>query len=46
MAVAAENLGTKPDGPRIKSVHLLGAAMGAKGYWETLSSAVDDAVYC
>ena len=46
MAVAAETLGTKPDGPRIDSVHLLGAAMGAKGQWESLSAAVEDAVYC
>jgi hypothetical protein len=45
MAVAAEALGTKPGGPRLESVHLLGAAIGAKSNWEALTAAVDEAVY-
>ncbi|WP_211340907.1 DUF726 domain-containing protein [Xylanimonas allomyrinae] len=45
MAVAAEALSTKPGGPRVQAVHLLGAAMGAKGDWTALTAAVDDAVY-
>ena len=46
MVVAAETLGTKPGGPRIKAAHLLGAAVGAKGNWDALTSAVDDLVFC
>lgn len=45
MVVAAQMLGTKPDGPRIQAAHLLGAAIGAKSNWDTLTAAVDDAVY-
>ena len=45
MVVAAQALGTKPDGPRIEALHLLGAAIGAKSDWHTLTAAVDDAVY-
>lgn len=45
MVVAAQMLGTKPDGPRIQAAHLLGAAIGAKSNWQTLTAAVDDAVY-
>jgi pimeloyl-ACP methyl ester carboxylesterase len=45
MVVAAQALGTKPNGPRLQSVHLLGAAIGAKSKWETLTARVDDAVY-
>lgn len=45
MVVAAEALGTKPGGPRIQAVHLLGAAIGAKSNWDALTGAVDDAVY-
>ncbi len=45
MAVAAQTLGTKPDGPRIEAAHLLGAAIGAHGDWTTLTAHVDDAVY-
>ncbi|MFD6091426.1 DUF726 domain-containing protein [Oerskovia sp. NPDC060338] len=45
MAVAAEALGTKPGGPRIRSVHLLGAAIGAKSDWRDLTGSVDEAVY-
>lgn len=45
MAVAAQALGTKPDGPRLQSVHLLGAAIGAKPAGDALTAAVDQAVY-
>lgn len=45
MVVAAQTLGSKPDGPRIQAAHLLGAAIGAKSDWGTLTSPVDDAVY-
>ncbi|MFT4468533.1 DUF726 domain-containing protein [Arthrobacter sulfonylureivorans] len=45
MVVAAQTLGTKPSGPRIEAVHLLGAAIGARSDWHTLTAAVDDAVY-
>lgn len=45
MAVAAENLGTKPGGPRLRSVHLLGAAIGARMRVDALTNAVEDAVY-
>ena len=46
MVVAAEALGTKPDGPRIKSLHLLGPAIGARGERDALTAAIDDAAYC
>ncbi|WP_334149794.1 DUF726 domain-containing protein [Microbacterium sp.] len=46
MVVAAETLGTKPDGPRIQSAHLLGAAIGAKSNWDALTAGVDSGVYC
>lgn len=45
MVLAAQTLGTKPDGPRIEALHLLGAAIGAKSDWHTLTAAVDEAVY-
>ncbi|KJL35138.1 hypothetical protein RS86_00521 [Microbacterium azadirachtae] len=45
MVVAAETLGSKPDGPRIQSAHLLGTAVGAKSDWGRLTAAVEDAVY-
>lgn len=45
MVVAAEALGTKPGAPRIQAAHLLGAAIGAKGTWDALTAAVDEAVY-
>jgi pimeloyl-ACP methyl ester carboxylesterase len=45
MVVAAESLGTKPGGPRVQSVHLLGAAIGARSNWDSLTAAVDDVVY-
>lgn len=45
MVVAAQTLATKADGPRIQAVHLLGAAIGAKGDWGDLTTGIDDAVY-
>lgn len=45
MVVAAEMLGTKVAGPRIESVHLLGAAIGARSDWDALTARVDAAVY-
>lgn len=45
MVVAAQTLRTKPGGPRLQAIHLLGAAIGAKSGWHTLTAAVDDAVY-
>lgn len=45
MVIAAQTLGTKPDGPRLEAVHLLGAAIGARSDWHTLTTAVDEAVY-
>ena len=45
MVVAAQTVGSDPDGPRIEAVHLLGAAIGAESDWETLTARVDDAVY-
>ena len=45
MATAAQTLATSPEGPKIDTVHLLGAAIGAKGDWRTLNDAVNDAVH-
>lgn len=45
MAVAAQTLGTKPDGPRIQTAHLLGAAVTADLHGDMLCAAVDEAVY-
>jgi hypothetical protein len=45
MVVAAQTLGTKPGGPTLESVHLLGAAIGREGDWHTLTTAVSEAVY-
>lgn len=45
MVVAAQMLGSKPDAPRVEAAHLLGAAIGSKSNWETLTSAVSEAVY-
>ncbi|EGD44069.1 hypothetical protein NBCG_01657 [Nocardioidaceae bacterium Broad-1] len=45
MVVAAQTLGTKPGGPALESVHLLGAAIGRKSDWHTLTTAVSGAVY-
>ncbi|OZC48468.1 DUF726 domain-containing protein [Rhodococcus sp. RS1C4] len=44
-ATAAETLATSKNKPRIDTVHLLGAAIGAKGDWRLLSKAVTGAVH-
>lgn len=45
MVTAAQTLATNPNGPKITTVHLLGAAIGAKGDWRSVNDAVTDAVY-
>lgn len=45
MVTTAQALGTRDEAPRIDEVHLLGAAVGSKGEWRTLSSAVSGNVY-
>lgn len=45
MVAGAETLGSNPDAPRLESVHLLGAAIGADGDWAKLVQGVDDKVY-
>lgn len=45
MVVAAQAMASKKDGPRVQAMHLLGAAIGGKSDWSTLTAAVDDAVY-
>lgn len=45
LTVAAQTLGTKPNAPKIKTMHLLGTAIGAKSDWTSLSTAVDEAVF-
>jgi hypothetical protein len=45
MVVAAQTMGTKPNGPRIHTAHLLGTAIGAKSDWDSLTAAVEEAVY-
>ena len=45
MVTAAQTLATNTEGPKIATIHLLGAAIGAKGDWRSLNYAVTDAVY-
>lgn len=45
MVTAAQTLATNTAGPKITTVHLLGAAIDAKGDWCSLNDAVTDAVY-
>lgn len=45
MTVAAQVLGTRPDSPRLVAVHLLGAAIAAKGDWTSLAASVEEAAY-
>ena len=40
MATTAQLLGTRVDAPKLEDVHLLGAAVGAKGDWRTLNDSV------
>ena len=45
MVTAAQTLATNPEGPKVATAHLLGAAIGAKGDWRSLNDAATDAVY-
>lgn len=45
LSITATELGTKPDGPRIKALHLLGAAINASGDRAGMTVAVEDGVY-
>jgi len=45
MVTAAQILGTKQSRPHIEEMHLLGAAVGRKGDWRTLSEAVEGNVW-
>jgi len=45
MVVAAQALGTKQDAPKIESMHLLGAAIGAQSDWEKLTAPVETKVF-
>jgi pimeloyl-ACP methyl ester carboxylesterase len=45
MVTAAEALGTRSGPPRIEAMHLLGAAVGRKGHWHRLESAVQGKVW-
>lgn len=42
---AAQALGTRPATPRLETVHLVGAALGANGDWRPLNDAVNDRVW-
>lgn len=45
MVGAAQALAANPTGPRLNSVHLLGAAIGAKGDWADLVAGVEGPVF-
>lgn len=45
MATTAQLLGTRAGAPRLEDVHLLGAAVGAKGDWRTLNDSVTGNVW-
>lgn len=45
MVVAAQALGTRTRAPQLRAVHLLGAAVPAKGDWRTLNDSVLDGVW-
>ena len=45
MVVAAQALGTRSQAPQLQAVHLLGAAVPAKGDWRTLNDSVLDGVW-
>ena len=44
MLRTAELLASRPGGPRLEAVHLLGAAVGARGDWGLLNDSVTDCV--
>lgn len=45
MLTAAQALGTRSNRPRLQAVHLLGAAVPAKGDWRTLNDSVLDGAW-
>lgn len=45
VAVAAQTLGTKAQGPKLQEAHLLGAAIAAKCDVQAVTAAVDEAIY-
>lgn len=45
MVTAAQALGTEANRPRIEELHLMGAAVGNRGDWRTLSAAVRSRVW-
>jgi hypothetical protein len=45
MVTAAQALATRPGPPHIESMHLLGAAVGRKGDWRSLETAVTGTVW-
>ncbi|MBS2936580.1 DUF726 domain-containing protein [Nocardioides sp. J2M5] len=45
MTTAAQLLGTRSGTPKLEDVHLLGAAVGAKGDWRTLNDSVSGTVW-
>lgn len=45
MITAAQTLATQKGGPRIDTIHVVGAAIGRKGDWRTLNSAVSGKVH-
>ncbi|MFW0770034.1 DUF726 domain-containing protein [Arthrobacter koreensis] len=45
LVVAAQTLSSKKSAPRVQAMHLLGAAIGGKSDWHSLTSVVDQAVY-
>lgn len=45
LVVAIQTLSSKPDGPRIHTAHLMGAAIGAESDWHALTDRVENAVY-
>lgn len=45
MLCAGEALGTKKDAPKVREVHLLGAAVGAEREWGQISAAVQNVAF-
>lgn len=45
MVTAAQTLATRPGPSRIETMHLLGAAVGRKGHWQSLEAAVRGTVW-
>lgn len=45
MVTAAQALGTRPNSPKVESMHLLGAAVGRGSDWRTLNEAVSNTIW-